>query len=99
MSNRTPFEAQRDAARHTIRLAQSTAYPDFPRGTDPSAYVATRQVNATLAVAEAILTLAEAMRPTPVEVTLNVDAPGAEDVAEAVRAELERERQWGRAAR
>ena len=51
MRDRSPFEAQRDATRQTIRLAQSTSYPEFPRGTDPSAYVATRQVNATLNIA------------------------------------------------
>ncbi|MDQ8040651.1 hypothetical protein RDI86_02190 [Cellulosimicrobium sp. XJ-DQ-B-000] len=73
MSGRSPFEAQRDATRQTIRFAQSASYPEFPRGTDPSAYVATRQVNATLAVAEAILTLAEAVRPAPVEVSVKVD--------------------------
>lgn len=70
MSDRTPYEAQRDAARHTISRAQEG--PILAPSKGATVYDA-RLVASNLAIAEAILTLAEAVRPAPVEVSVKVD--------------------------
>lgn len=76
--NPTPYQEAVQAARTRINGAWS-----YANGTRDAASIQVNAVQANLAVAESILALAEALRPAPLEVKVNVATDAIREAAEA----------------
>ncbi|MEV8029254.1 hypothetical protein [Cellulosimicrobium funkei] len=88
MSDRSPFEAQRDRARAAIAHANQVRQTFDAKGRF-AGYGGTDTIDfGSVAIAEAILTLAEAVRPAPVEVSVKVDID-EDQIVQSVRDAVE----------